>query len=104
MTTAEYSGPKPKGMGTAEKLAIGAAAAVAAGVAISEASKHKAESTTSHGGSGAAELQDLVGARGAGGESELERRGYTFVKRRKRGRQLLYELAQGLPLRHRAHG
>jgi hypothetical protein len=85
VTTAEYSGPKPKGMGTAEKLAIGTAAAVAAGVAISEASKHKAESTTNHGGSGAAGLQDLVGARGAGGESELERRGYTFVKGEKGG-------------------
>jgi hypothetical protein len=37
---AEYSGPKPKGMGTAEKLAIGAAAAIAAGVAVNEMSKH----------------------------------------------------------------
>jgi len=41
VTSAEYSGPKPKGMGTAEKLAIGAAA-VAAAVAINEASKHGA--------------------------------------------------------------
>jgi hypothetical protein len=41
VTSAEYSGPKPKGMGTAEKLAI-AAAAVAAAVAINEASKHDA--------------------------------------------------------------
>jgi hypothetical protein len=41
VTSAEYSGPKPKGMGTAEKLAIGAAA-VAVAVAISEASKHGA--------------------------------------------------------------
>ena len=30
-------------------------------------------------GSGAADLQDLVGARGAGGESELQRRGYNYV-------------------------
>jgi hypothetical protein len=31
------------------------------------------------GGSGAAGLQDLVGARAAGGESELQRSGYNFV-------------------------
>jgi len=31
------------------------------------------------GGSGAADLQDLVGARGAGGETELQRRGYNHV-------------------------
>ena len=55
VTTAEYSGPKPKGMGTAEKLAIGAAA-VAAGIAISEASKHGAagHSDTASSSAGAA--------------------------------------------------
>jgi hypothetical protein len=37
VTRAEYDGPKPEGMSTAAKLAVGAAAAVAAGVAISEA-------------------------------------------------------------------
>jgi hypothetical protein len=76
VTMAEYSGPKPKGMGTAEKLAIGAAAAVAAGIAISEASKHGGEGHSSSGGSGAAGLQDLVGARASSGESQLESRGY----------------------------
>ena len=49
VTMAEYNGPKPKGMGTAEKLAIGAAA-VAAGVAINEASKHGGEGHSSSGG------------------------------------------------------
>lgn len=75
---AEYSGPKPKGLGTAEKLAIGAAA-VAAGIAISEANQHSGEGRSSHsrsGASGAAGLQDLVGARGSSGEMELENRGY----------------------------
>ena len=43
VTSAEYSGPKPKGMGTAEKLAIGAAAVVAAGIAANEMSKRGAE-------------------------------------------------------------
>jgi hypothetical protein len=38
VTSAEYSGPKPKGMSGAEKLAIGAAAVVAAGVAANEMS------------------------------------------------------------------
>jgi hypothetical protein len=75
VTSAEYSGPKPKGMSTAEKLAVGAAA-VAAGIAISEASKHGGEGHSSSGGSGAAGLQDLVGARASSGESELESRGY----------------------------
>lgn len=78
VTTAEYNGPKPKGMSTAEKLAVGAAA-VAAGIAINEASKHNAKGTGSSGGSGAADLQDLVGARAAGGETELQSRGYSFV-------------------------
>lgn len=77
VTMAEYSGPKPKGMSTAEKLAIGAAAAVATGVAVSEASKHGGASHSS--AAGAAGLQDLVGARASGGESELESRGYNYV-------------------------
>ena len=85
VTMAEYSGPKPKGMGTAEKLAIGAAAAVAAGVAINEASKHGGEGHSSSGGSGAAGLQDLIGARSSSGERELESRGYTYVSTSKGG-------------------
>jgi hypothetical protein len=72
-------------MSTAAKLAVGAAAAVAAGVAISEANKHGGESHSGSGGSGAAGLQDLVGARGSSGEAELESRGYTFVKSEKGG-------------------
>jgi hypothetical protein len=80
VTMAEYSGPKPKGMGTTEQLAIGAAAAVAAGIAISEASKHGGDGHSSAVGSPAAGLQDLVGARASGGEAELERRGYSYVK------------------------
>ena len=84
VTMAEYSGPKPKGMGTAEKLAIGAAA-VAAGLAVNEASKHGGEGHSSSGGSGAAGLQDLVGARGSSGESELQSRGYTNVSGSKGG-------------------
>jgi hypothetical protein len=75
VTSAEYSGPKPKGMGTAEKLAIGAAA-VAAAVAISEASKEGGEGHSGSGASGAAGLQDLVGTRASSGEGELESRGY----------------------------
>lgn len=74
VTMAEYSGPKPKGMSTAEKLAIGAAAAVATGIAVSEASKHGGASHSS--AAGASGLQDLVGARASSGESELESRGY----------------------------
>jgi hypothetical protein len=38
----EYNGMEPKGLGTAEKLAIGAAAAIAAGAAVSAMSKDKA--------------------------------------------------------------
>ena len=76
VTMAEYSGPKPKGMGTAEKLAIGAAAAVAIGLAASEAGKDGGESHSGHAGAGAAGLQDLVGARASSGESQLENRGY----------------------------
>ncbi len=87
VTTAEYSGPKPKGMGTAEKLAVGAAAAIAVGIAASEASKHPSTEThhTGHGGSGAAALQDLVGARASSGEAELESRGYEFISTEKGG-------------------
>jgi hypothetical protein len=75
VTSAEYSGPKPKGMSTAEKLAIGVAA-VAAAVAINEASKEGGEGHSGSGASGAAGLQDLVGARASSGEGELESRGY----------------------------
>jgi hypothetical protein len=39
VTAVTYDGPEPEGMGTAEKLAIGAAAAIAAGVVASELSK-----------------------------------------------------------------
>jgi hypothetical protein len=85
VTSAEYSGPKPKGMGTAEKLAVGAAAVIAAGVAINEASKQGGEGHSGSGGPGAAGLQDLVGARGSSGESQLQSRGYTYVKGEKGG-------------------
>lgn len=78
VVAAEYSGPKPKGMGTAEKLAIGAAAAIAVGVAASQANKHG-------GPSGAAALQDLVGARGSSGEQQLESRGYQYASASKGG-------------------
>jgi hypothetical protein len=43
---AEYSGPKQDSMSTAGKLAIGAIAAVAAGMAINEMSKGKDETAT----------------------------------------------------------
>lgn len=94
VTTAEYHGPKHKhqnkddDMGTAEKLAIGAAAAVAIGVAANEMGKHQGEGhsgSTKHSGSGAAALQDLVGAKASGGEMELEKRGYEYVKTEKGG-------------------
>lgn len=85
VTSAEYSGPKPKGMGTAEKLAVGAAAAIAIGVAANEASKHSSGTQTGHSGSGAAGLQDLVGAKGSSGESALESRGYTYASGSKSG-------------------
>jgi len=55
VTSAEYSGPKPKGMGTAEKLAIGAAAAIAAGVAVNAMSKSGEGSDTTQGHSGSDE-------------------------------------------------
>lgn len=62
VTAVDYSGPKPKGLGTGEKLAIGAAAAVGGALAINEMSKHGASGGTG----GAQELQDLVGAAGNG--------------------------------------
>lgn len=43
-----YDGPEPKGMGTAEKLAIGAAAAIAAGVAASALSKDEEPAPAPH--------------------------------------------------------
>ena len=39
VTSVTYNGPEPEGLGTAEKLAIGAAAAIAAGLVASEMSK-----------------------------------------------------------------
>ena len=84
VTSAEYSGPKPEGMSTAEKVAIGVAA-VAAAVAISEASKEGGESHSGSGASGAASLQDLVGARASSGESEFEKRGYSYISTSKGG-------------------
>jgi hypothetical protein len=55
VTSAEYSGPKPKGMGTAEKLAIGAGAAIAAGVAVNAMSKSGDGSHATQGHSGSDE-------------------------------------------------
>jgi hypothetical protein len=43
VTSVKYHGPEPEGMGTAEKLAVGAAAAIAAGLIASEVSKGKEE-------------------------------------------------------------
>jgi uncharacterized protein YecT (DUF1311 family) len=43
VTSVSYDGPEPEGMGTAEKLAIGAAAAIAAGLVASELSKDEEE-------------------------------------------------------------
>jgi hypothetical protein len=85
VTAAEYSGPKPKGMSTAGKLAIGAAAVAAGAIAINEASKQGSTSQSGSGAGGAQELQDLVGARAAGGESELQSRGYTYASGSKGG-------------------
>lgn len=91
VTTADYNGPKPKGMGTAEKLAIGTAAAVAIGVAASQANKNQDNGDSEdnrhsgHGGSGAAALQDLVGAKASGGEMEMENRGYEYASGSKGG-------------------
>lgn len=47
VTSISYSGPEPERLGTAEKLAIGAAAAIAAGVAVSEMSKHDEDKASS---------------------------------------------------------
>ncbi|MBV5346882.1 hypothetical protein [Lamprocystis purpurea] len=80
VVSAEYSGPKPKGLGTAEKLAIGAAAVIGGAVAVNEMNKHEGASHTASGTGGAKELQDLVGARGSSGEQQLEQRGYKYVK------------------------
>ncbi|WP_295392568.1 hypothetical protein [uncultured Thiodictyon sp.] len=84
VTAAEYSGPKPKGMSTAGKVAIGAAV-VAGAVAINEMSKQGGTSQAGSGAGGAKGLQDLVGARAAGGESDLKRRGYTYASGSKGG-------------------
>jgi len=89
VVTAEYSGPKPKGLGTAEKLAIGAAV-IGGAVAINEANKpepnkHETASHTASGTGGAKDLQDLVGARGSSGQQELEQRGYEYIKGEKGG-------------------
>ena len=43
VTSVTYSGPEPEGMGTTEKLAIGAAAAIAAGLVASELTKDDEE-------------------------------------------------------------
>ena len=85
VTAAEYSGPKPEGLSTGQKLAIGAAAAVAGAIAVNEMSKHDTASQAGSGAGGAKELQDLVGARAAGGESELQGRGYTYASGSKGG-------------------
>jgi len=85
VVAAEYSGPKPKGLGTAEKLAIGAAAVVAGAVAVTEANKHGGSSQTTSGTGGAKDLQDLVGARASGGEQELQQRGYKYAQGSKGG-------------------
>ena len=59
VTSVTYDGPQPEGMGTAEKLAVGAAAAIAAGLIASEVSKgdeekHHDESSRTHSSSGKA--------------------------------------------------
>jgi hypothetical protein len=79
VTAAEYDGPRPEGMSNAAKLAVGAAAAIAAGIAVSESNKHGGEGHSGSGGSGAAGLQDLVGARASSGEAQLESRGYIYA-------------------------
>jgi len=85
VTTVEYTGPKPKGMSTAGKIAIGTAAAVAGGLALNQMSQGGATTQAAAGASGAKGLQDLVGARAAGGEAELQRRGYTYASGSKGG-------------------
>lgn len=92
VTMAEYDGPRHKGLSTAEKIAIGAAA-VAIGVAASEADKDRDDTDDSyrepvrhgHGGPGAAALQDLIGAKASSGEEALEDRGYEYAKGEKAG-------------------
>ena len=93
VTMTSFEGPKHKGMSNAEKIAVGVAAAVAIGVAASEASKESDDqretyrSHSQHGahGGGAAALQDLLGARASSGEMEMEDRGYEYVKGEKAG-------------------
>ena len=104
VTAAEYSGPKPEGMSTAQKLAVGAAAAVAGGIAINEMSKHGSDSHAAAGAGGATALQDLVGARGSSGETQLESRGYRNVSGSKGGGSSYTNWLKGIPLRHGAHG
>ncbi|WPL18062.1 hypothetical protein Thiowin_03113 [Thiorhodovibrio winogradskyi] len=90
VTMAEYDGPKAKGLTDAQKIAIGAAA-VAIGVAASQANKNQDDTSSSycshHGshGSAAAELQDLIGVKASSGELELEDRGFEYVKGQKSG-------------------
>lgn len=83
VVAAEYSGPKPKSMSTTEKLAIGAAAAVAIGIAANAMNKDGNAGNT--GKAGAADLQDLVGAKASGGETQLMQRGYINVGGYKQG-------------------
>jgi hypothetical protein len=88
-----FEGPKHKGMSSAEKVAVGVAAAVAIGAAASQAGKHRQqteETDRPHGqrgghGSGATALQDLLGARASSGEMQMEERGYEYVKGEKAG-------------------
>jgi hypothetical protein len=93
VTMTSFEGPKHKGMSNAEKVAVGVAAAVAIGAAASQAGKHQQQTEESyrphnqHGGhgSGAAALQDLLGARASSGEMQMENRGYEYVKGEKSG-------------------
>ncbi|MBK1718690.1 hypothetical protein [Thiocystis violacea] len=94
VTMAEYDGPRPESLSSAEKLAIGAAAAVAIGVAANEAGKERGDTEETyrkpgqhggHGGSGAAALQDLVGAKASSGEMEMDNRGYEYASGSKGG-------------------
>ncbi|MEA3277214.1 MAG: hypothetical protein U9Q81_18390 [Pseudomonadota bacterium] len=62
VTSIEYDGPEPEGMGTAEKLAVGAAAAIAAGLVASELSKDDEETSTSTSASGGLPPVDTVAA------------------------------------------
>ncbi len=83
LVAAEYSGPKTKSMSTTEKLAIGAAAAVAIGIAANATNKDGSAGTSPK--AGAAGLQDLVGARASSGETQLMERGYVNVGGSKQG-------------------